>query len=142
MSNIIKRLASDIGVQPAYVVGNEGRGLSFFTWHDSIAIGAQCSNCNIILWLDPRFDGVLSEQKPAEVPSSGEEYRTYFKDKTNRFLKNLPQCPSCGHKSYNKFINNTSHPRYIDGKEFDDKNGEVSLKNEDPCKVLVWWLDQ
>ena len=141
-SKVIRKLASDIGVQPAYIVDNEGRGLCFFTWHDSVAIGAQCSNCNTILWLDPRFDSVLSEGKPDNISASGKGYNAFFKNKIKRFLKNLPPCPSCLCESYDRFVNNTSYPRYPDGTEFDDNNGKVCLINEDPDKVYVWWLDK
>ncbi len=141
MTEFQKKPASEFGIQPAYVGSKEKHGLCFFTWHDSVAVGAQCSHCNTIVWLDPRFDVVLNERKPVKIPASGEDYRSYYEDKINRFLKSLPDCPSCGHNLYNRFVNNTSYPRYADGTDFDDNNGGISLRNEDPGSVQIWWLE-
>ena len=142
MDKIRKRLSSEIGIQPAYVENKIEHGLCYFLWHDSKAVGAQCSYCNSILWLDPLLDEVLNESRPSSVPKSGDGYLKYFNQKIFRFLEKLPRCPSCGKKSYDKFVNNTSYPRYEDGTEFCDNSGDATLINKDPETVKVWWLDR
>ena len=141
MDSIVKRLASEVEVQPAYVKNMERHGLCFFTWHSSNSVGAQCSNCNTILWLNSLTNKILNEEHPSDVPNSGDKYKNYYKNKINRFLRSLPDCPECGRNSYDRFITNTSYPRYADGAEFDDIYDNVSLKNVDAKIVSVWWLN-
>jgi hypothetical protein len=141
MVNIRRRLAEDIGIQPAYVEGLEEHGLCYFLWPESSSVGVQCKYCNTILWVDSRENKILSEPKPHDVPEYGDGYRNYHKEKLERFLQSLPSCPDCGKRVYDKFINNVSFPRFSDGLELDDRNGDIELKNVDPGSVEVWWVD-
>jgi len=142
MTNIRRRIAEEIGVQPAYVKGLEDHGVCYFTWPESYAAGGQCECCSSILWVDPRESQILSEPKPDGVPEYGDGYRKYYEEKLERFLQSLPPCPACGNKAYDKFINNVSFPRFSDGAEFDDKSGNVELTNVDPKNFEVWWADK
>lgn len=134
-------MANEVGIQPAYVKGMEQHGLCYFTWHDSSAVGAQCNCCNNIVWVNSRTNPILNEQKPDSVPDSGEGYQKYYKNKLKRFLKSLPSCPSCGNIEYDRFINNVSYPRFPDGLQFDDKDGNVELLNADDNKIEIYWLE-
>jgi len=140
MNEFSQKLASDVGIQPAYVKSMEKHGLCFFTWHYSDAVGAQCKQCNNIVWVDPIDNGILNEAKPNQIPSSGEEYQKYHKHKIVRFLESLPACPVCNSTEYDKFINNVSYARFSDGTEFEN-NAEFELINENPEKVKIWWYE-
>ncbi|MFC3032175.1 hypothetical protein ACFOEE_06565 [Pseudoalteromonas fenneropenaei] len=142
MSNFKLRLADELGIQPAKIVGMEQHGLGFFTWHDSGVVGGQCSCCHTIIWVSPMKNSILAKTRPEHIPSSGEEYRTYYKDTLNRFLCSLPPCPNCGKREFDRFINNTSFPRLQDGFEFDENQSDIALINSPPFSVKVWWLDE
>ena len=74
------RFANEVGIQPAYIKGKEKHGLCYFTWHDSDAVGGQCAECHTIVWVDPRLNAILTEQKPDEVPTSGEGSSKYYEN--------------------------------------------------------------
>lgn len=142
MINLTKRNASDVGVQPAYVKGLEKHGICYFTWPENNAVGGQCESCHTIVWVDPRLDPILNETKPSSVPDSGPDYRNYFIQKIARFLSSLPKCPNCSSPIHDKFINNTSYPRFPDGSVFDNKDGAIELRNVDSEEIKVWWLER
>lgn len=142
MNTLVQKRASDIGVQPAYVSGMEKHGICYFTWPESNAVGGQCQKCNTIIWVNSRLDPILNEAKPRTVPDSGPDYRNYFIQKIARFLDALPQCPNCSSNIHDRFINNTSYPRFPDGHTFDDKDGSVQLINIEPEKIDVWCLER
>lgn len=141
MNKFRLRKASEVGVQPAYIKGMEQHGLCYFTWHNSDAVGAQCACCNNIVWVDSRLNEILNEQKPNEIPDSGDGYREYYTNKLDRFLNSLPSCPLCGKTKYDKFINNVSFPRFPDGITFNDELNNIELINEDPDNIEIWWLN-
>lgn len=143
MSNFSLRYANELGIQPAKIKGMEQHGLCFFIWSDDAnVVGAQCSCCNTIVWLNPRENAVLSEVRPNSVRSSGEQYRRYYQDNLNRFLLSIPPCPSCGETKYDRFINNVLFPRFPDGTGFDDSKKDIELINVAPNTVQVWWLEE
>ncbi|MCA2015847.1 hypothetical protein LDJ79_06970 [Vibrio tritonius] len=110
--------ASDLKVKPVKIQGMEERGLLYLVWEDANIAGGQCSECNTIIWVNSRLDPILAEKKPDEVPDSGDRYRIYFQNKISRFLDNLPSCPVCGKKKHNRFVSNTTYPRFSNGDEF------------------------
>jgi len=109
--------AKFVEVEPSFVRGSESRGMLYTTWSDSPVVGAQCGFCNTIAWVNQRQDSILTEAVPAEVPESGEGYRRYADDRTARFLRSLPACPTCGRHGYDRFVNNVRIPRFPDGGE-------------------------
>ncbi len=140
MNDYRQVLASEVGVKPAFVDKQKNFGMNYFVWPQDYLVGAQCKNCNVIVWLDPTSNKILSEPKPNEVPASGNSYRSYYEEKISRFLASLPSCPGCGQNVYDRFVNNTSYPRFSDGTEVAEAAG-LSLSEVDPSKVYVWWLD-
>lgn len=142
MMNLTKKLALDVGIYPAYVKGMEKHGICYFTWPESNVAGGQCKNCHTIIWVDSRKDPILNEAKPSTIPDSGPIYRNYFVEKISRFLNSLPKCPNCSSIAHDKFINNTSYPRFPDGESFDDKEESIELVDLDPEEIKVWWLER
>ncbi|WP_448110077.1 hypothetical protein [Luteibacter jiangsuensis] len=133
--------AAKIGVQPALIRGHEDQGLMYFTWADSPVVGAQCANCNAILWVDQRKNVILSENKPDDVPQSGPGYQEYARSKIRRFLAAMPACPYCGHHSFDRFVNNVSFPRFPDGQELGEKISSADVLNADAKNIEVALLE-
>jgi hypothetical protein len=141
MTNLRRRNASEVGILPTTLRGFEGHGRIYLTWPESDTVGAQCSTCHTIVWVNPRTNSVLSEKKPPNVPDSGVEYSAYYHENLRRFFGSLPACPNCGHKSYDKFVNNVSLPRFADGTDLPRDIGARPTIEEDPKKVSVWWYE-
>jgi hypothetical protein len=126
VGGLMQKQANDIGVEPAYIKGLEHHGIIFFTWHHSNVVGAQCGVCHTIVWLDPRNDSVLNEDKPSNVPDSGPGYQAYYIDNIERFFKSLPSCPKCKQQAYDLFVNNVTYPRFEDGFILPEDNLKLS----------------
>jgi hypothetical protein len=141
MSTLVLKSAYELDIQPVKIKGMEKHGLNFFLCHDSCSVGAQCKHCHTIVWVNGRLNFILSENLPANIPSSGEEYRKYYMDKLNRFLLSVPPCPCCGKSDYNKFINNVEYPRFVDGSELTNVSYNTEVINIDPKKSEVWFWD-
>ncbi len=141
MSKYQRKLASEVGIQAGYIKDQESCGLNYFTWHSSDTVGAQCSFCNMIVWLDSLENRILSEARPENIPASGNEYRDYYSTKLRKFLKSLPICPSCGKSSFDRFINNVNFPRYLDGTEVDVTKNKESFIRDDSRQHHIWWLE-
>lgn len=142
MSNVIKRLASEVSVQPAYIKGMEQKGLCFFTWADSNTVGGQCAQCHTVIWTSARENSILNEEKPDYVPDSGKGYRKYYDENLERFLHSLPACPVCTSRNYNKFINNVSYPRFLDGTFFDDEDPSLETVSQNSESIDIWWYEE
>ena len=140
MTRYMHKLACSVGVQPGYIEGQESQGLNYFTWHDSGTVGAQCSVCNTIIWLESIENRILSEARPANIPTSGSEYRDYYKMKLKRFLTSLPNCPSCGESSFDRFINNVNYPRFLDGTEIEAQINKLKFLSDESTQHQIWWL--
>ena len=136
------RTANEIEIEPAHVKGYETHGLSFFIWHNSIAVGAQCKFCNTIVWVDQRKNSILNEDKPNFIPDHGPAYRAYYQDNIQRFLSSLPVCPKCHNKDYDQFVNNVTYPRFEDGTLWPEETSGIELVKVDPSTVNVWWYDK
>lgn len=139
MRNIEKKLASEVGVQPAYIETMEHHGLCYFVWPESGVVGAQCACCHTIIWTDAMKDPVLGEVKPADIPSCGIEYKKYYDEKIIRFLGSIGVCPVCGNKKFDQYVNNVSFPRYADGTVFDDSSTDLEIIYEMPENIELWW---
>lgn len=140
MDKIIRRKAKEASIVPAFVTGFEGHGLCYFVEHGSDSIGGQCGDCNCVLWINSRKNSILNEALPINIPPSGEQYREYNKNKTQRFLKSLPCCPECGSKNYDRFVNNVNFPRFKDGVLF-SATKETKPIYVDANSVDIWWLE-
>lgn len=136
-----KKAAADFGVKPAYVEGQKQHGLLFFISRGSRVIGAQCENCNIVVWGNPEYLPFLNEKRPPAIPSSGSKYREYIEIKISNFLSSITCCPNCNHGSFDKFITNYTFPRFPDGCSFDETDVNIQLIYEDPEQVMVWWME-
>lgn len=135
----LKTISADtVGVMPAFINGQEKHGLCYFLWEDVYAVGAQCANCHNIVWQNPLNNPILNETKPADIADSGPKYTEYYQQNIQRFLQSQPNCPVCGERHFDLFINNVNFPRFADGTKFDEEQ-EVTL-NEQP-KALIWWLE-
>lgn len=113
----VRVTAKFVNVEPSFVRGSESRGMLYTTWSDSPVVGAQCGFCNTIVWVNQREDPILTEAVPAGVPESGDGFRRYADDRTARFLRSLPACPTCGRRNHDLLINNMRIPRFPDGGE-------------------------
>jgi len=135
----IKQISADkLNIQTGYIKGLEKNGLLYFLWGDeSPCVGAQCSNCNLILWTNSRENPILNEEKPSNIPNSGAAYRKYYQQNLARFLSSLPSCPECNLGHYDKFINNVEFPRFPNGEEFKSNGTEQIVSAKD--QVLVWY---
>jgi hypothetical protein len=138
---LIQKQAKDIGVEPAYIKNLKQHGIIYFTWHHSNAVGAQCGVCHTIVWVDPRNNSVLNEDKPSNVPDSGPGYQAYYQDNIKRFLKSLPPCPKCKQQAYDLFVNNVTYPRFEDGSVLPEDGSKIELLKVDPATVKVWWYE-
>lgn len=137
--SVSKVLAAKIGVQPALIRGREDQGLIYFTWADSPVVGAQCANCNAILWVDQRKDMILNETKPAAVPESGPGYQEYAKGKIRRFLDAIPSCPHCGQDD--RFVNNVNYPRFHSGEELGENTPSTDVLKANAENIEVALLE-
>lgn len=133
--------AAKIGVQPALIRGHEDQGLIYFTWANTPVVGAQCANCNAILWVDQRKDAMLNESKPADVPESGPGYQGYAKGKIRRFLAAMPSCPNCGQHNFDRFVNNVNYPRFPSGEEFGENTSSTDVLKADAENIEVALLE-
>lgn len=133
--------ASEIGVKPLTIEGATDLGITYRTWHGSKGVGAQCANCNTILWTDARRNHILNEKVPIGIPSSGAEYRSYYLDNLSRFLKSLPPCPHCNSQNYDLFINNAVIPRLSSGWNYSKLNGQTLTPHPDH-NMKVWWYEE
>lgn len=135
--------ASQLGIGVWYQKGYEQKGILFTApnnYHPSEALGAQCANCNTIVWLNGRSDPILNENDK-NIPDSGPVYREYYQNKLKRFLKSLPACPHCHQQIYDLFISNLVIPRYQNGDDPSlDKDLGVNEQMSDKVKdIRVWW---
>lgn len=108
----------------------------------SEALGAQCGNCNTIVWVTGYSDPILNEKKPNNIPDSGPIYREYYQNNLKRFLHSLPRCPHCHQQAYDLFINNVVMPRYQNGDNPLLDNEDYGVNEEMSAKVKdipVWW---
>ncbi|RYE54378.1 MAG: hypothetical protein EOP48_12450 [Sphingobacteriales bacterium] len=136
--------ASQLEVGVWYQKGYEQKGILFTPpnhHHSSDVFGAQCANCNTIVWIAGRGDPVINEKKPENIPNSGLIYREYHQNKLKRFLWSLPACPHCHQQAYDLFINNVVIPRYQNGDYYSldsdqGANEEMSAQVKD---IAVWW---
>jgi hypothetical protein len=133
--------AAKVGVEPALIRGREDQGLMYFTWADSLIVGAQCAICNTILWVDPCKDAILSEIKPDDVPQSSSGYRAYAEEKIRRFLASMPGCPQCGQRHFDRFVNNVNCPRFPNGQELGEDVSSADVVKVDAEGVEVALLD-
>jgi ribosomal protein S27AE len=139
MTRFIEKKAGDIGIEPAKVVGQERHGLVFLLWAENPHVGAQCSRCHTVVWVNSRNSSVLSAEAPVSVPASGPGYRAFYESKLGSFLRSLPACPSCGSSSYNRFINNVELPRFSDGSEFiATETTQTQVCNPQEIKIWVY----
>lgn len=136
---INKISAEELNIEPGYVKGLEKNGLLYFLWDENPCVGAQCSNCNTILWTNSRKNFILNEEKPSNIPDSGPAYRNYYQKKLARFLSSLPSCPECNLGHYDKFINNVEFPRFPNGAEFLSNGMEKIIPSKN--QVLVWYAE-
>lgn len=139
-ASISRVLAAKIGVEPALIRGREDEGLIYFTWADSPVVGAQCANCNAILWVDQRRNAILSETKPADVPESGSGYRRYVEGKICGFLASMPGCPHCGQHNFDRFVNNVNYPRFSSGVELGEHISSTDVVKMDADNVEVSYV--
>ena len=145
MNKIKQICCSDAGVIAYRIEGYEEHGLVFLADRYGDACGAQCNNCNNILWTSNRKNSILNEKTPASVPDSGLSYSNYFYDKLERFLKSLPECPKCHSKHYDTFFTNTVYPRnmvyprFEDGTSYPDDNSYPKGIPVDTSDILIWW---
>jgi hypothetical protein len=139
--SISRVLAAKIGVEPALIRGHEDQGFIYFTWADSPVVGAQCANCNAILWVDQRNDEILSESKPPDVPDSGPGYRGYAEGKIRRFLAAMPSCPNCGQLNFDRFVNNVNYPRFPSGEELGENIPSTDVLKVDAENIEVALLE-
>lgn len=144
MRSLHQVAASQLGIGVWYQKGFEQNGIFFIRpnhYHPSEAIGAQCANCNTIVWITGRNDPILNEELPEYAVNGGPLYRNYIENNTKRFLKSLPSCPHCYQQAYDLFINSTIMPRYQNGDYYSlesdlGPNEEMSAKVKD---IPVWW---
>ncbi|MDV8150999.1 hypothetical protein [Acinetobacter pittii] len=143
MRSLHQVAASEIAVVPYYLKGYQQHGLQYGIneYERAEPLGAQCTNCHIILWITGRNDPILNETKPKNIPDSGPIYREYIQDNLKRFLNSLPSCPHCYQQAYDLFINSTIMPRYQNGDYYSlesdlGPNEEMSAKVKD---ISVWW---
>lgn len=134
--------AKEVGVEPHLIKGYEKHGKVYFLWHDSGAVGAQCSSCHTIVWTDGRLNKILTQTKPSDIPPSGNKYRQYHLAKISNFLNSLPNCPKCHANRYDLFINNVNYPRFADGTPFPADNSNVEPIKLDPTETNVWWVEE
>jgi len=138
---ISRVLAAKIGVEPALIRDHQDKGLIYFTWEDSPVVGAQCANCNFILWVNQQKDVILTENKPADVPESGPGYRIYAEEKIRRFLDSLPNCPQCGQHNFDRFVNNVNYPRFPGGEELGKNISSTDVLKVDAENIEVALLE-
>ena len=145
MKDLVKVSGKDIGVLAYKIEGYEEHGLVFLADRDGDSCGAQCANCNNILWTSVRNNSILSEKKPDTIPNSGTGYRNYVFRKYERFLDSLPACPECQEKHYDVFLTNILYPcnmvfpRFEDGYSYPNDNTYPKCINIDTSGYLVWW---
>ncbi|MEA1230519.1 hypothetical protein ODQ17_14185 [Acinetobacter sp. IRS14] len=148
MRSLHQVAASQLGIGVWYQKGFEQNGILFIRpnhYHPSEAMGAQCANCNTIVWITGRNDPILNEDLPEYAVNGGSLYRNYIENNTKRFLNSLPSCPACHQQAYDLFINNLVIPRYQNGDDpLVDKdhgiNEEMTVKVKD--KAVWWYGDQ
>lgn len=134
--------ASEIAVIPYYLKGYQQHGLQYRIneYDRAEPLGAQCGNCNTIVWITGRNDPILNEELPEYAAHGGPAYREYYQNNLKRFLQSLPACPHCHQQAYDLFINNITLKRFEDGSPYPDEfNGvdeEMSAKVKD---IPVWW---
>jgi hypothetical protein len=133
--------AQEVGIEPAMIRGREDQGLIYFTWAETPVVGAQCGNCNFILWVNQRNNGILSGKRPAEIPESGPGYRVYAEGKIARFLASMPSCPNCGHHEFNRLINNVNYPRFSKGGELGENVSSADVIKVDGGTIEVTVLE-
>lgn len=141
MSVIISIPAVKVGVEPALIKGLEGHGPCYFTWNDSVAVGAQCAHCHTIIWANGRENKILNKPAENSVPKSGEGYKKFRQQKISNFLASIPKCPQCGNCDFDRFITNTSFPRLEDGFDFNpDEYSEIQKLDDN--LMHVFWMDE
>lgn len=133
--------AAAVGVDPALIRGFENEGYMYFTWADRPSVGAQCAQCNSIVWVNQRKNAVLSEVVPSSVPDSGPAYRAYHEDNIRRFLLSVPPCPKCDGVVFDRFVNNVSFPRFPSGLELREDMAGSDILKVDAENVEVFHLD-
>jgi hypothetical protein len=132
--------ANQANVYPAMINGRSDLGYCYFVWADSGTVGAQCSNCQNIVWVDSRKNKILSELKPDDIPDSGTLYQEYYWGKISRFLSSINDCPDCRESDFDLFVNNTTYSRLKNGEKYNVKY-EESLMFCDREKIKVWWFE-
>ncbi|MCC8476126.1 hypothetical protein LN458_19275 [Xanthomonas arboricola] len=136
---IEKIQASAIGVIPVLIRGMESNGRIYLTWAQSPVVGAQCANCNCIIWVKQRGNRHLDEGDSAAPAGNGVDYAKYRKEKILEFLSSMPPCPECGGGCFDNFVNNVNFPRFENGVAMDDNVSGNDLINldEDLTKVFI-----
>lgn len=135
---IEKVVAKVLEVVPALIRGYEADGLVFFTEDDAPVVGAQCANCHTILWSNARTNSIFNEERPSGVPEFGDGYREYYFQTISRFLESMPNCPTCGGRRFDRFINNVNFPRFANGKEFPKGISDADVLEQDPDSTSVY----
>ncbi len=121
--------ASQLGITPCYVKNQTEQGILFYPpnhYHRSEAMGAQCANCQTIIWVTGRWHPVLYREIQL---NDGIEYRKEYQNRIKDFLTSLPKCPECQLNQYGLFIDNVTQPQLKKG-----------IKKEQNKNSLVWWL--
>jgi len=145
MKEVVRAFGKDIGVEAYRIEGYEKHGLVFLSERGRGACGAQCANCNNILWTSVGENSILNEEIPDSVPDSGPVYSDYFYQKIKRFLGSLPECPECKKKHYDVFFTNyvplsdMVFSRFEDGYSYPKGNLNAKITNVDVSDVLFWW---
>jgi len=145
MNKLMQVYGSEAGILAYRIEGHEEHGLVFFADRDGDACGAQCTNCNNILWTSVRSNSILNEKKPDNIPDYGPGYRDYAFSKIERLLDSLPECPVCQIKHYDVFITNfiyprdMLYPRFEDGYSYHTDNSYPKSIPVDTNDILVWW---
>lgn len=140
MNQIKKISANKIGVVVGHIQDRSEYGYCFLISKDSPVVGCQCLTCNTIIWVNARKNKITSEKRPENVPSSGSEYRKYYIDNINRFLKSIPNCPSCGGSGY-EFVNNMTNPKCQSGYVLTSKDQPL-IKWEHNSDLEVWIIEE
>lgn len=130
--------AYSVGIKVIWIIGRERSGVAFSVDESrSNAVGAQCGNCNTVVWTNVRDNSILGEVVPSDIPAFGMEYKKYYQEKIVRFLRSMPGCPNCGERIFDRFVNNVNAPRFSDGSTW---AADGTIRTELAFDQLIWWL--